>query len=137
MNASAIKSSVSGTHDKKLNVRNLYYTVSSCFTLLRQTYVILYIPIVDIRTLKLRQVICADSQTLGFESVKLPNHTFSLFCIWCTLKCNSVRGLQNENSGWLQSEGAGRGCYVCMNPVECLFEYTQSSGIIDRADIVL
>lgn len=60
------------------------------------------------RTLKLRQVICADSQTLGLESVKLLNYMFFLSHIWCTLKCNSVRGLQSENSGWLQSKGTER-----------------------------
>lgn len=60
------------------------------------------------RTLKLRQVICADSQTLGLESVKLLNYMFFLSLFWCTLKCNSVRGLPSENSGWLQSKGTER-----------------------------
>lgn len=86
---------------KSLNDRHLHGNTLARVTFLWQIYAIFHFLILALRTLKLREVICAKSQTLGLESVKLHNRTLFPVPQLANSKMKLVRRLQNAKRLWL------------------------------------
>lgn len=68
---------MSGTYItiKKLPVGHLHYSISLPFTLIKLDLDYLSVLTLDIRTLNSEKLVCAKSQILRVESVKLLSHT--------------------------------------------------------------